>query len=38
MLKAVPELSRFTAALERATRAAAGGGSVSSRLGMKGVT
>lgn len=32
MLKVVPDLPRFTAALERATRAAAGGGSVSSQL------
>ena len=32
MLRAVPELSRFTAALERAMRAAEGGGSVSSKL------
>jgi hypothetical protein len=31
-LKAVPDLPRFTAALESALRAAAGGGSVSSRL------
>jgi hypothetical protein len=32
MLKAVPDPSRFVAALERAMRAATGGGSVSSRL------
>lgn len=31
-LKAVPDLARFTAALERALRADGGGGSVSSRL------
>jgi hypothetical protein len=31
-LKAVPELARFTAALERALRAEAGGGSMSTRL------
>ena len=31
-LKAVPDLPRFTAALERALRAAGGGGSVSSKL------
>ncbi len=31
-LKAVPDIARFTAALERALRAASGGGSVSSRL------
>jgi len=31
-LKAVPNLSRFTAALERAMRAEGGGGSISSRL------
>jgi hypothetical protein len=31
-LKAVPDLARFTAALERAMRAEGGGGSVSSRL------
>jgi len=32
MLKAVPELARFTAALERTLRAESGGGSMSTRL------